>query len=189
MTRARSIVRPGMKTAGADRERIRGFLSGGDRRSIADSGRVRAMVERERSRVKDLVALTDDVDQLVAQRALDLLEKLAHDRTEWVTPYKRVFLGPLAESDRWEIRLQIVRALPLFNWSRRQLQRVEQILLENVRSRQIFVRAWALDGLSRLLDRRPSLRNVVIRHLRAFDRSASKALRARARHVRARLEP
>jgi len=177
-----------MPRAGANLERIRGLLSGGDRRSIADSNRVRAMVEDEPSLVRELVALTSDLDWLVAQRALDLLEKLAHDHIDWVTPHKRVFLGPPARSDKWEIRLQVVRALPLFDWAPRQLQQVEQILIESVRSPQTFVRAWALDGLSRLLDRRPSLRTVVQRHVRAFERSSSKALQARARHIRARLE-
>ena len=177
-----------MARHGADRERIRGLLSGGDRRSLADSDRVRAMVEHDPSLVGELVALTRESDWLVALRALDLLEKLAHDHTDWVAPYKGIFLGPLARSDKWEIRLQIVRALPLFDWSPRQLERVEQVLIENVRFPQTFVRAWALDGLSTLLDVRPSLGTVVKRHLRAFERAASKALRARARHIRARVE-
>src|ERR1043166_3858018 len=110
---------------------IRDLLSGGDRRSIADSDRVRAMVEQQPSLVDDLAALTGDSDWLVAQRALDLLEKLAQNHPEWVAPHKRVFLGPLAHSDKWEIRLQIVRALPLFRWSPNQLRRVAQILIEN----------------------------------------------------------
>lgn len=170
------------------REQIRTLLSGGDRRSIADSARVRAMVEQNPSLVEDLAALTAQPDWLVAQRALDLLEKVAHDHPEWVALYKRVFLGPLATSDKWEIRLQIVRALPLFRWTPDQLRRVEQILRENVSFPQTFVRAWSLDGLSRIVDCRPALRPFVQHHLRAFERGSSKALRARARHIRARLE-
>src|SRR5438067_590269 len=111
---------------------IRWLLSGGDRRSIADSNRVRALVESDSSLVKELVALTEDDDWLVAQRAIDLLEKLAHVHPDWVAPHKKVFIGPLAKSDKWEIRLQIVRALPLFRWSPVQAKRVEAILLENV---------------------------------------------------------
>src|SRR6476619_1942883 len=95
---------------------IRALLSGGDRRDIAQSNRVRSLVERDPSLVAELVALTDDSDPLVVQRAIDLLEKLAHDHPDWIAPHKRVFVGPLAESDRWEIRLQVVRALPLFTW-------------------------------------------------------------------------
>ena len=149
---------------------------------------MRALVERHPVLVDVLVALTTDDDVLIAQRALDLLEKLAHDRPEWIAPVKRVFLGPLAASDRWEIRLQIVRALPLFRWTAGQSRRVEQILVENVSFPQTFVRAWALDGLSHLAVRRPKLRPLVERHLRAFERGTSKALQARARRIRARLD-
>lgn len=172
---------------GAARDRIRDLLSGGDRRSIAESARARAEVERDPSLVRDLARLTDDTDWLVAQRALDLLEKLAQDHPEWVAPAKRVFLGPIADTDKWEIRLQIVRALPLFPWTPLQWRRVEEILIENVSFPQTFVRAWALDGLSRIAARRPALRPVVLRHLLEFERSSSKALQARARHVRARV--
>ena len=80
----------------------------------------------------------------------DLLEKVAHEHPEWVAPYKKVFIGPLAESDKWEIRLQIVRALPLFSWTAAESKRMERILLENVTFPQTFVRAWALDSLATL---------------------------------------
>lgn len=51
----------------------------------------------------------------------------------------------------------------------------------------MFVRAWALDGLATLADRTVALRPIVRRHLREFERSSSKALQARAKHIRARL--
>ena len=166
---------------------LRMFLSGGDRRSIADSNRARALVDADPSLVRELAALTDDEDWLVTQRALDLLEKLAHEHPDWVKPYKKVFIGPLARSDKWEIRLQIVRALPLFGWTPAQARHVERVLIENVSFPQTFVRAWALDSLATFAERRPRLLALVRRHLRAFERSASKALQARARHIRSRL--
>ena len=60
------------------------------------------LIERRPSRLKELAALTTDDDWLVTQRALDLLEKLAHEHPDWVEPYKTVFIGPLAESDKWK---------------------------------------------------------------------------------------
>lgn len=166
---------------------IRLLLSGGDRRSIADSNRVRRLVEDDPSLVVDLVALTADADWLVTQRALDLLEKMARAHPDWIAPYKKVFIGPLATSDKWEIRLQIVRALPLFRWTPVQARRVEEILLENVRNPQTFVRAWALDALATLAQCRVTLMPIVRRHIRDFERSSSRALQARAKHIRARL--
>jgi hypothetical protein len=165
---------------------IRELLSGGDRRSIADSHRVRAMVETDPSLVAELAVLTTDDNWLIAQRALDLLEKLAHDHAAWVEPHKTIFLGPLSNSDKWEIRLQIVRALPLFQWTPAQLKRVEAVLVENVEFPQTFVRAWALDGLATLAERRPALSHIVKRYLRQFEASPSKALQARARNIRKR---
>ena len=115
------------------------------------------------------------------------MEKLARDHPARIEPHKHIFIGPLAQSDKWEIRLQIVRALPLFRWSLAQTRRVEEILITNVSYPQTFVRAWALDGLATLAERRPTLRPIVRRHLREFEASSSKALQARARHIRARL--
>jgi len=166
---------------------IRLLLIGGDRRSIAGSERARQLIERDPTLVADLAALTADDNWLVTQRALDLLEKLAHVHPKWVAPHKKVFIGALAESDKWEIRLQIVRAVPLFHWTAAQSRRVEQILLENVAFPQTFVRAWALDSLATLAKRRPALMSVVLKRLREFERSPSKALQARAKHIRARL--
>jgi hypothetical protein len=166
---------------------LRSLLAGGDRRSIAQSNQARAVVEKDPDLVGELVALADDPDPLVAQRALDLLEKLAHDHTDWIEPHKAVFLGPLADSGRWEIRLQIVRALPLFQWDVAERGRVEQILLQNVAQPQTFLRAWALTGLAAMAASQPALLPVVQLHLRAFERSSSKALQARARQIRERL--
>lgn len=165
---------------------IRELLSGGDRRSIAESNHARAIVERDPSRLGELASLVNDEDWLVSLRALDLLEKVAHDHADWIEPYRTAFIGPLADSDKWEVRLQIVRALPLFRWTAAQQRRVESILTENVNFPQTFVRAWALDGLATLATTRPRLRPAVERGLRAFERSSSKALQARARSIRKR---
>ena len=163
------------------------LLSGNDRRSIADSNRARLLIERDPSLVAQLVGLTEDENWLIVQRALDLLEKIAQEHPSWVEPFKELFIGPLSRREQWEIRLQIVRALPLFRWTPAQSRRVEAILRENVDFPQTFVRAWALDGLARLSERRRRLVPVVERYLGEFERSSSKALRARARHIRERL--
>ncbi len=163
------------------------LLSGGDRRSIADSDRARQLVEADPSLVEQLVALTEDENWLIVQRSLDLLEKLSHDHPDWVEPHKALLIGPLSEREQWEIRLQIVRALPLFRWTPPQSRRVETILRETLDFPQTFVRAWALDSLARLSERRPRLSPIVERYLRQFERSSSKALQARARSLRHRL--
>jgi hypothetical protein len=137
--------------------------------------------------VADLAALAVDPDWLVSMRSLDLLEKLAHERPEWIAQHKRLFLSALADSDKWEVRLQVVRALPLFEWSPADRRRAVAILSRDAAHPRTFVRAWALDGLATFAESDPRLLPAVRRHLRAFERSTSKALQARARAVRKRL--
>ena len=168
---------------------LRELLTGGDRRSIARSNRVLELARGSARRIEEIASLCDDEDWLVMQRALDLLEKLAHEDPTLIQPHRKVFLGPHADSDKWEIRLQIVRALPLLRWTPRERQRVMEILIENVDYPQTFVRAWALDSLATFSEKDLRLTRIVRKKLREFEQSDSKALQARARHIRARLEP
>jgi hypothetical protein len=77
------------------------MLSGGDRRSIAKSNRVRILLQKDPNLLSDVAGLANDADGLVSMRAMDLLEKLAHDHADWAQPHKRLFIGPLGDSDRW----------------------------------------------------------------------------------------
>jgi hypothetical protein len=170
------------------RHSLRALLSGGDRRSVAQSKRVQSIVEGSPERIKELAVLAHDPDWLVSMRALDLLEKFAHAHPDWVRPHKRIFIGPLADRDEWEFRLQVVRALPLFTWSPRDRTRVIDILVRDIEHPQKFVRTWALDSLARFAERDATLVPIVERALAGFEASESKALKTRARHIRTRLE-
>jgi len=165
---------------------LRPLLEGGDRRSIARSDEVLERVRARPELVGELAALTGDADWLVAMRAVDLLEKLAHEHPDWVEPHKRLFIGPLADSDKWEVRLQVVRALPLFRWSGAELRRAEEIVRRDIAHPQTFVRAWAADSLARFAEKNPALLPDLERCLAQFDASGSKALATRAREIRKR---
>ena len=95
---------------------LRALLTGGDRRSIAQANRALEIARGDREAVAELAGLTGDDDWLVGQRACDALEKLAHEKPEMVDPYKRVFVDHI-NSPYWEVRLQCVRAIPLFAWT------------------------------------------------------------------------
>ena len=168
-------------------ESLRPLLVGGDRRAIARAPEALALVRADPSRVNELAKLAADDDPLVVQRAIDLLEKLAHENPDLVEPHKKLFIGPLADSDRWEVRLQVVRALPLFRWSPKQIRRVHEILLRDSEYPQTFVKAWALDSLATFAQADAELLPIVKQRLRQFERSGSKALAARARSIQKRL--
>lgn len=163
---------------------IRALLSGGDRRSLAHSKQVRAMVEENPRRIVELVRAARSRDSLVAMRAIDLLEKFAHAHNDWVKPHKKIFISSLADSEQWEVVLQVVRALPLFNWSSLESKRVVHVLKRHVQHPNLFVRAWSLDSLATFAMARASLRPFVERTLTEFEASGSRALASRARHIR-----
>jgi hypothetical protein len=131
--------------------------------------------------------LAQDSDWLVSMRAMDLLEKLAHEHPEWVEPFKALFIGPIADSDKWEVRLQVVRALPLFAWSPKENRRAVEILLRDAEHPQTFVRAWAVDSLATFAEKNRELMPKLRRFLRELEESGSKALVTRARKIRSRL--
>jgi hypothetical protein len=166
---------------------VRDLLTGGDRRSIARANDVLAMARKDAALVSELALLAADDNWLVAQRALDVLEKLAREQPERVERYKDVFVGKAADSDQWEVRLQVVRALALFEWPSRSRKRALQILLRDIEHPQTFVRAWALDSLATFAVKDRRLMPVVGEYLTAFEHSQRPALVARAKHIRARL--
>ena len=67
---------------------------------MAKSDYVLDMVRRDPGRVPELVELTQDRDWLVTMRAMDLLEKLAHERPDLIAISE---IGPLANSDKCPI--------------------------------------------------------------------------------------
>ena len=176
-----------MPGLGVSKDSLKRLLSGGDRRSIAQSDRARSIIEKNPWLVYELVALADSDDWLITLRALDLLEKIARDHPDWIEPHKEIFIGHLASSDKWEVRLQIVRAVSLFHWTGEHLERAKAILLENILYPQTFVQAWALDSLASVARTETELMPLVRKHLRAFEASEKKALQARARKIRERL--
>ena len=176
-----------MTTSRRHQRSLRPLLAGGDRRSIARSNRARALVLARPERVAEVAALAKDADWLVSLRAMDLLEKLVHTHPDWIEPHRGLFIGPLADSDQWEMHLQIVRALPWLTWSRGERHRAVAILRRDLEHPQTFVKAWALDSLARLAEYDATLMPVVRRQLTAFARSGSHALAARARNIRRRL--
>ncbi|HQZ41141.1 MAG TPA: hypothetical protein PLH72_19120, partial [Vicinamibacterales bacterium] len=71
---------------------LRAMLLGGDRRSIAGSNGVLAMLRVHPERVAGVAALAEDADWLVSLRALDVLENLVHEHADWVDPYRHLFI-------------------------------------------------------------------------------------------------
>ncbi len=171
-----------------DRRRLRSLLAGGTRRSNAGLARALDLLRRDFGYLAEVAALATDEDPLISARALDVLERVAREHVEWMTPHKDVFLSPLADSQAWEIRLRIVRALPLFDWAPSDCPRVRAILRRDVRHPQALVRACALDALATLASKDPGLLTLVRRRLHEAELTGDAAVLARTRGIRRKLD-
>lgn len=165
---------------------LRDLLVGGDRRSIAQANRAFAIARDDQEAVAELARLTGDSDWLVGQRACDALEKLAHEKPDWVDPCKQVFIDHI-DSPYWEVRLQCVRAIPLFEWTADEKQNIVCALRPRLEDEQKFVRAWALDAFATIAGANSELRVELMSHLDGFLGSGVASLRARARAIAKRL--
>ncbi|HLK15980.1 MAG TPA: hypothetical protein VKT78_14335 [Fimbriimonadaceae bacterium] len=167
---------------------LRDLLTGGDRRSIARASEALDIARQDQAAVDELARLTAGPDPLVAERALDVLEKLVHERPEWLQPHRQVFVDLLAHP-HWECRLQCVRAIPALTWTQQERSAVVERLREAIDDSQKFVSCWALDGYARLADNDPIKRKEIDRRLTEFLGSGVPSMRARARAIAKRLAP
>lgn len=160
-----------------------GLLTDPDRKSLAGSEAVREACRADLSLVGELVGCLEAGDDLVQMRALDLLEKLAREERDWVEPFRGVFLEGWHESGIWENRLQVMRAVGLFDWSGEELERVLAILRLGLRDEQKFVRAWAMDSFARVAVGREGLREEAVGYVLEGLGSEVKSVAARARQT------
>jgi hypothetical protein len=169
------------------RSKIRALLSGGDRRSIAGSNRVRPLIE-EQPVARDRAGRAHRRRGLaVTQRALDSWRNWPANIRSGSRPTRRSSSARSQRATSGKSGCKSFGPCRCFTGVRHKPDRVEKILLENVAFPQTFVRAWALDSLATLAEQKMTLMPIVRRYVREFEQSPSKALHARARHIRARL--
>jgi hypothetical protein len=87
----------------------------------------------------------------------------------------------------WQVRLQVVRALPLFRWSRRERRRALAILERELAHPRTLVRASAVEALAWLAAGDPALRQRIERALDELERSRRASVIAQVHRVRQRL--
>jgi len=114
------------------------------------------------------------------------LERSSRSKSD-LAAYREAVFDSLEPDEDWAIRLQIVRLLPRFEWSRSETAKVVEYLLSEVRKDNLFIRAWALDSLSIFALREVSLREEVVQLSTEALGSGSAAVKVRARKALQRL--
>jgi len=125
-------------------------------------------------------------DRVIRGHAWSQLERSSRSKSD-LAAYREAVFDSLEPDEDWAIRLQIVRLLPRFEWSRSETAKVVEYLLSEVRKDNLFIRAWALDSLSIFALREVSLREEVVQLSTEALGSGSAAVKVRARKALQRL--
>jgi HEAT repeat protein len=171
------------------RKNILILLEGGDRRTIGRANEVAALVSNHPKLFPKLIAGLWSEDPLVRMRAADAAEKVTRAHRELLPPYKKELLGLMAETQEQELRWHLAAMVSRLMLNDRERQTATSSLTTYLKDRSSIVKTSALQGLSDLAEKEPTLRPRVIEILHEATRSGTPAMKARSRKLLLQLDP
>ena len=165
------------------RTHILSLLKGGDRRSIGRSDEVVAIVSKNQSLFPERMEGWWSLDPVVRMRSADATEKVSRKKTELLLPYKKEFLGLMAEAKQPELRWHLAAIVPRLSLSSKERQRAAFLLSRYLGDHSSIVKTFALQGLAELTLDEPSIRSEVMEILREATRTGTPAMKARSRKL------
>jgi hypothetical protein len=163
-------------------------LEGGDRRTIGRSDEVAKIVSKNPRLFGGLIAGLWSENALVRMQAADAAEKVTRENPELLQPFKKEWLGLLAEAEEQELRWHLAVMVPRLVLNAKERQRAAAALERYLEDRSSIVKTFALQGLADLAEGDPNMRARVVETLREATRNGTAAMRARSRKLLARLE-
>jgi hypothetical protein len=121
-------------------------------------------------------------------RTADAVEKITAKHADWLKPYKRRLLGPVAAIEQQEVRWHVAQLLPRLALTTKERSKAVAILLGYLDDKSAIVRTFSLQALADIAERDEALRPTVVDLLQVALSSGSPAMRARARKLLTRLE-
>jgi hypothetical protein len=163
-------------------------LAGGDRRSLGSADEIAEMVSKKPRLFAALFKGLWSEDPLVRMRAADAAEKVTRTKRELLQPFKKEFLGLMAEAEQQEVRWHLALMAPRLALNAKERQLVVAHLQEYLEDRSSIVRTHSLQGLVDLAESDASIRPMVMEILPEAMRSGSAAMKARSRRLLKRME-
>jgi hypothetical protein len=162
-------------------------LEGRNRRSIGRSNEVVADVLADLSLFKVVFSGLLSKDPVIRMRSADAVEKITARHPEYLRPYKRMLIGPIARLDQEEVRWHAAQMFSRVEWTDAERPRVLAILMEYLHDRSSITRTFAMQALADLARQTPALRPTVLVHLQELTSTGTPAMKARGRRLLAEL--
>ena len=162
-------------------------LEGSDLRSIGKSNAVVAQVIANPRLFGILFGGLQSANAVLRARAADAIEKITLQHPEYLRPYRRQLIGPLARVQQKEVRWHLAQMFPRIPWKKSEQQRVVDILATYLEDESSIVKTFAMQALADLAESVPELRSRVLRQLQERTNTGTPAMKARGRKLLARL--
>ncbi len=158
-------------------------LRGGDRRSIGNVDDVVAMVRKNPALFADLVDCMLVDDGLVRMRAADAVEKLSVKNPEILRPFKRLFLGKIAQIEQQEVRWHLAQIIPRLTLTTRQRGSAVRLLSSWLNDQSNIVKTFSMQALADLAADDKNLAARVFPIIAMMTVTGSPAVRSRGRKL------
>jgi hypothetical protein len=162
---------------------IHKMLSGGDKRSIAGSNEVAALVLEAPNLMEILMAGMMSGDPILRMRCADAAEKVTAVRPELLRPYKSYLIWTLAGAKQKELRWHVAPMLARLPLTASEQSKVFDILLAYMTDGSSLVKALTMQALADLAARDERLLPETIQHLRGFVATGTPAMKTRGRRL------
>ena len=160
-----------------------GKLAGGDHRSIGRANEVVQEVLAHPDRFAALMECLTHADPLLRLRAADAAEKVTRRHPDWLAPYGRLLLGPLARSGEPEVQWHVAQMLPRLALRPDERQRALRILRRYLSSPSSIVKTCAMQALADFARTNAGLLPRLTPLLEALTATGTPAMRARGRKL------
>lgn len=168
--------------------RIEKLLSVGDLRTTGKSGEVVELVLANPRLFEDVVNAILSDDPGIRMRASDAAEKITQVHSEWLHPYKKLFLDKISKINQQEVRWHTAQMLPRITLTKTERKRVFDILLTYLEDKSRIVKTFTMQALADLAIQDNSYLNHVRRLLSSLIQEGSPAMKARGKKLLVTLE-
>jgi len=168
--------------------KIQSLLKIGDLRTTGKSEEVVNMVLANPQLFDDVVnaILTDDPG--IRMRASDAAEKITLIHSEWLHPYKKLFLDKISKINQQEVRWHTAQMMPRLKLTEAERKRVFDLFLTYLEDKSRIVKTSTMQALADIAIQDNAYLNQVQRLLSGLIQEGSPAMKVRGKKLLLTLE-
>ena len=127
---------------------IEKLLSAGDLRSAGNSEKVVKMVLSKPALFNEVIDVILSENPGAKMRASDAIEKITRSHPEYLIPHKKLFLTKIAGINQKEVRWHTAQILPRLNLTKREREKVYNLMMKYLDDESSIVRTFAMQALT-----------------------------------------